>query len=112
MRASPFDHPPLQGEGRTAEGSPGWGDGDAAFAEALSPPPGPLARADLPPPRGGDCHRRSLRWNGLQREVCSRGSCAISTPHDWITWPSLRRAQLLHLFVRRQHGGAVDIFEI
>ncbi len=37
------------GEGRTAGGSPGWGDGDAASAEALSPPPGPLARADLPP---------------------------------------------------------------
>src|SRR5712664_3449256 len=50
-----FDHPPLQGEGRTAEGSPGWGggaagdDGDAANAEAPSPPPGPLTRADLPP---------------------------------------------------------------
>src|SRR6267378_7928310 len=37
------------GEGRTAAGSPGWGDGDAAHVEALSPPPGPLARADLPP---------------------------------------------------------------
>jgi excinuclease ABC subunit C len=54
-------HPPLQeeGEGRTAEGSPGWGDGGAAdeggaaYAEALPPPPGPLARADLPPPGGG-----------------------------------------------------------
>ncbi len=58
-RVSTFDHPPLKGEGRTAEGSPGWGgggpadDGDAANAEALSPPPGPLARADLPPPGGG-----------------------------------------------------------
>jgi urease accessory protein len=47
-------HPPLQEEGRTAEGSPGWGGGDAAHAEALSPPPGPLARADLPPSGGGD----------------------------------------------------------
>jgi acetate---CoA ligase (ADP-forming) len=52
-------HPPLQGEGRTAEGSPGWGDGGAADdgaidAEAPSPPPGPLARADLPPAGGGD----------------------------------------------------------
>ena len=46
-------HPPLKGEGRTAEGSPGWGDGDAASAEALPPPPGPLTRADLPPPGGG-----------------------------------------------------------
>jgi hypothetical protein len=53
-------HPPLKGEGRTAEGSPGWGDGratddsDAEFAEPLSPPPGPLTRADLPPPGGGE----------------------------------------------------------
>ncbi len=47
-------HPPLQGEGRTAEGSPGWGDSDARHAEAPSPPPGPLTRADLPPPGGGD----------------------------------------------------------
>ena len=47
-------HPPLKGEGRIAEGDPGWGGGgagddDAAYAEALSPPPGPLTRADLPP---------------------------------------------------------------
>src|SRR5215471_19202605 len=48
-------HPPLQGEGRTAEGSPGWGDGlgvddgAAMYAEAPSPPPGPLTPADLPP---------------------------------------------------------------
>jgi excinuclease ABC subunit C len=57
-------NPPLEGEGKVgssaAEGSPGWGDGgaayagDAVYAEALSPPPGPLARADLPPPGGGD----------------------------------------------------------
>src|SRR6516225_1927460 len=53
------DSPALQGEGRTAEGSPRWGDGvaasdgEAARAEALSPPPGPLTRADLPPPGGG-----------------------------------------------------------
>jgi len=30
MRHAPnidgLDHPPLQGEGRTAEGSPGWGE--------------------------------------------------------------------------------------
>jgi 16S rRNA (adenine1518-N6/adenine1519-N6)-dimethyltransferase len=48
-----FGHPPLQGDGRTAEGSPGWGDSDAVYAEALPPPPGPLPRADLPPPGGG-----------------------------------------------------------
>jgi len=49
------------GEGRTAEGSPGWGDSGAASAEALSPPPGPLARADLPPPGGGDPDRHPRR---------------------------------------------------
>jgi DNA helicase II / ATP-dependent DNA helicase PcrA len=46
-------HPPLEGEGRTAEGGPGWGDGKAAHAAPLSPPPGPLPRAHLPPPGGG-----------------------------------------------------------
>jgi cobaltochelatase CobN len=52
-------YPPLHGEGRTAEGSPGWGGGgpardtDAGFAARLSPPPGPLTRADLPPTGGG-----------------------------------------------------------
>jgi acetate---CoA ligase (ADP-forming) len=55
-----FDHPPLKGEGRTAEGSPGWGnsgaahDTDAVLAARPSPPPGPLARADLPPSGGGE----------------------------------------------------------
>jgi hypothetical protein len=41
--------PTPEGEGRTAEGSPGWGDSDAAYAEALPPPPGPL-NAGRPPP--------------------------------------------------------------
>ena len=60
-------HPPLEGEGKgrpfAAEGSPGWGDGEAAgdggavYVEALSPPPGPLTRADLPPPGGGEERR-------------------------------------------------------
>ena len=59
-RAGGLDHPPLEGEGRTAKGSPGWGDsgaaddGSAVYAEALSPPPGPLTRADLPSPGGGE----------------------------------------------------------
>jgi glycyl-tRNA synthetase beta chain len=46
-------HPPLKGEGRTAEGSPGWGDSRAKKAPP-SPPPGPLTRSDLPPPGGGE----------------------------------------------------------
>ncbi|HTE75360.1 MAG TPA: UvrD-helicase domain-containing protein [Xanthobacteraceae bacterium] len=47
-------HPPLEGEGRSAEGAPGWGDTKAALAAPMSPPPGPLTRSDLPPPGGGD----------------------------------------------------------
>jgi len=61
-RASVYRHPPLEGEGRTAEGSPGWGGSVAPYAgnvEALSPPPGPLTRADLPPPGGGGRYVRS-----------------------------------------------------
>ncbi len=46
-------HPPLEGEGRIAEGDPGWGDHEAAIAAPPSPPPGALTRADLPPPGGG-----------------------------------------------------------
>jgi hypothetical protein len=30
-----FDHPPLEGEGRTAKGSPGWGDSGATPAALL-----------------------------------------------------------------------------
>src|SRR5260370_7341253 len=51
-----FGHPPLKGEGRTAGGSPGWGDGaaaddgDAVYAESLSSPPGPPPRPHLPLP--------------------------------------------------------------
>src|SRR6516225_1491402 len=54
-RAIAYCHPPLEGEGRTAGGSPGWGDSGAAHdidavpAARPSPPPGPLAWADLPP---------------------------------------------------------------
>ena len=49
-------NPPLKGKGRTAEGSSGWGGGGDGrrAAEALSPPPGPLTRADLPPPGEGE----------------------------------------------------------
>jgi excinuclease ABC subunit C len=63
LNEKPRIHPPLEGEGKigisAAEGGPGWGtggaanDGDVAYAEALSPPPGPLTRSDLPPPGGG-----------------------------------------------------------
>jgi DNA helicase II / ATP-dependent DNA helicase PcrA len=52
-------HPPLEGEGRTAEGSPGWGDREASPAAPPSPPPGSLPRADLPPP-GGGVHAKNI----------------------------------------------------
>jgi acyl-CoA synthetase (AMP-forming)/AMP-acid ligase II len=52
-KAVASEHPPLEGEGRTATGSPGSGDGAATIAAPLSPPHGPLTRADLPPPGGG-----------------------------------------------------------
>src|SRR5215831_12138918 len=58
-RVSASAHPPLQVEGRTAAGGPGWGgsgatdDSDSAYAATLSPPPGPPAQCDLPLPGGG-----------------------------------------------------------
>src|SRR6266446_1630211 len=77
-------HPPLEGEGRTAEGSPGWGDtdaggnGDAAYVETLSPPPGPLTRADLPPPGGGGrlavCDRSERKRASVNGRHPSRGA--------------------------------------
>src|SRR5262249_31397504 len=45
--------PPLKGEGRSRS-ERGGVSGRAADVEALSPPPGPLARADLPPAGGGE----------------------------------------------------------
>jgi DNA helicase-2/ATP-dependent DNA helicase PcrA len=54
-----ISHPPLEGEGRTAEGSPGWGDHEASPAAPPSPPPGSLPRADLPPP-GGGVHAKNI----------------------------------------------------
>jgi excinuclease ABC subunit C len=100
-RPHPFlegPHPPLEGEGRTAEGSPGWGeggagdDGDAACAEALSPPPGPLTRADLPPPGGGDHHRPALRDSPLSTpdsEAVAAGSPPSNDKDTEQPWPDL-----------------------
>jgi acyl-CoA synthetase (AMP-forming)/AMP-acid ligase II len=83
-------HPPLKGEGRTAEGSLGWGgggatdDNDAAYAEPLSPPPGPFARADLPPaePRysEGSVTRQSDRSRQQPTSVGGGGERAKDSP--------------------------------
>ena len=84
-RASAYGHPPLEGEGRTAAGSPGWGGSGAAYAEALSPPPGPLARADLPPPGGGDRHRRAaVDWPPRAEPISlERLMAEAPTPSHW-----------------------------
>jgi excinuclease ABC subunit C len=50
-------NPPLQGEGRTAEGGPGWSASIPVVSEGPSPPPGALERADVPPAGGGDGHQ-------------------------------------------------------
>ncbi len=53
LLAQRSNHPPLQGEGRTAEGGSGWG----SEASSAAPPPSPsgsLTRANLPPAGGGD----------------------------------------------------------
>jgi proton-dependent oligopeptide transporter, POT family len=54
VRTDARSRPALEGEGRTAEGCPGWGERKAEPAATLSPPPGSLARAGLPPPAGGE----------------------------------------------------------
>src|SRR5258707_7295213 len=80
------------GEGRTAEGSPGFGDGgaahdgDASYAEAPSPPPGALARADLPPaePRysEGSATQRSDRSRQQPTSVGGGGAWLELTVRD------------------------------
>src|SRR5262249_14688622 len=47
-------NPPLEGEGRIAEGDPGWGDGSRSDFQKDHPLPAPLRGADLPPPGGGE----------------------------------------------------------
>src|SRR5712671_2749047 len=80
---------PCRGEGRTAEGSPGWGDGVTTYAEnveALSPPPGPLARADLPPPGGGEeAAPCPSRFDRIQEPYPRSPSVITTFPHGSIT---------------------------
>jgi len=51
-------NPPLQGEGRSAAGAPGWGAASTASAARPSPPPAVsparVGDGDLPPPGGGE----------------------------------------------------------
>src|SRR5262249_26986765 len=111
--------PPLQGEGRIAEGDPGWGPRggeendrvagggcDAAYAKALSPPPGPLhkagcagfvQRAGLPLPGGGEEARQSSFLVGSVFQLARSVLClALSL--------FLRGSILLPLPVRRDGG--------
>src|SRR5712671_482011 len=95
LNERPRPHPPLEGEGRTAEGSPGWGergagdDGDAAYAEALPPPPGPLTRADLPPPGGCGPPLRDGAPSPPEGEAVAAGSSLSSDKDAEQPWPDL-----------------------
>jgi hypothetical protein len=103
------DHPALEGEGKVGfsagEDSPGWGGGgaadggDAVYAEAPSPPPGPLARADLPSPGGGEDRPAVTDDRPSTRHVVTEGSpfgsgfihqprVSSSRPRDNSTVPS------------------------
>ncbi len=63
-------------------GDPGWGDSDAAYAEALSPPPGPLKRADLPPaePRCSEGSATQQNDRSRQQPTSVGGGGAIALP--------------------------------
>ncbi len=90
LNEKPRPNPPLKGEGRTAEGGPGWGDGEAACAEALSPPPGPLTRADLPPPGGGSSPSPSDNPpSPLDGEAVAAGSSPSNDKDAEQPWPDL-----------------------
>src|SRR5258707_4516473 len=92
------NHPPLEGEGRIAEGNPGWGgsraanDSDAAYAERPSPPPGPLTRADLPPavPRYSEGSATQQTDRSSQQPTSAGGRASHAPPkpdlYRLMTW--------------------------
>src|SRR5262249_31016674 len=101
-------HPPLEGEGRTAEGSPGWGgsarDTDPSLAARLSPPPGPPKRADLPPPGGGDGHpRATVDWpDAIALAKIGEGAEGTQTLSSaTMTWSTCPAAASLRAFSSR-----------
>src|SRR5262249_2007830 len=96
-------HPPLEGEGRTAEGSPGWGDGAAAYADRLSPPTGPLARADLPPPGGGG-GEGGARVKDLPTWRLMRCSTAPLTAEQWLRFEEMYGVKLLQMYGMSEAG--------
>src|SRR5258708_225224 len=73
---------PWRGRVGSPLGDPGWGDGDAAFSEALSPPPGPLKRADLPPaePRCSEGSATQQSDRSRQQPTSVGGGAAIPLP--------------------------------
>ena len=105
-------HPPLEGEGKgrpfAAEGSPGWGDGEAAgdggavYVEALSPPPGPLTRADLPPaePRysEGSATQQSDRSRQQPTSVGGGGALGVDKEQDAPPLPAGRMCPLDYFY--------------
>src|SRR6266446_4866567 len=73
---------PWRGRVGSPLGDPGWGDSDAAYAEALSPPPGPLKRADLPPaePRCSEGSATQQSDRSRQQPTSVGGGGAIAPP--------------------------------
>src|SRR5262249_44644972 len=106
---SPPRHPSLRGEGQAAEGSPGWGGGgaahdtDAAYAEALSPPPGPLARADLPPPGGGETEAGE-EAKDLPTWRLMSCSTAPLTARQWSQFEEMYGVRLLQMYGMSEAG--------
>jgi urease accessory protein len=64
-------HPPLQGEGRTAESSPGWGGSrrgpGSAIVESLSPPPASSETEEATSPLQGEVEQGVVQSSALYR---------------------------------------------
>ncbi len=117
----PSLHTPLKGEGRTAEGSSGWGDplrdppphaGEGREgAEALSPPPGPLAQADprssrgqaLPPSGGGEGDDKEVA-KVLPTWRLMSCSTAPLTAQQWRQFEEMYGVKLLQMYGMSEAG--------
>src|SRR5262249_4559583 len=91
-------HPPLKGEGRTAEGSPGWGgDGRAANAEPQSAQPGPLARSNLPPTgEGEESHALANKFILVANTEAADGGAAIIAGNERVIRARLADARFFY----------------
>jgi len=89
-----------QGEGRTAEGGPGWGEPTPApptqEAEALSPPPGRLARGDRV-----ESGKRAEVLTTLRLMSCST---APLTAQQWLQFEEMYGVKLLQMYGMSEAG--------